>query len=101
MSGKKILAFWKIFFQLENLFIHCWRGKNRTAQACAALILAIYHETKLTVADAMEYLELMRPCFEFLTDSRFGNTVAPIGGAATVGVKAAASAAGGARSMWY
>ena len=93
-----------MLFQMEGLLIHCLRGKNRTAQPVAALLLAVYHESKVTVEDVMEYILALRPICTFEACEKFEKSpVVPRGGEArrTDGVNGAACPAGGGKSMRY
>ena len=70
----------KVLFQLEGFLCHCKEGQNRTALMCAAILLAVYHETELSVEDAIEYLLQVRPIFDFRADRIYGDPAATWGG---------------------
>ena len=46
----------------------------------AAILLAVYHESELSVADAIEYLLAVRPVFEFKEMKPYGDPVVTWGG---------------------
>ena len=69
-----------LLFQLHGYLVHCLKGKNRTALALLAILLAVYHETELSVDDAIEYLLQMRPVMDFAVHDRFGSPVVCEGG---------------------
>ena len=55
----------QLLYQQETLAENCLQGVNRTAFACAVVLLACYEETGLTVIEVMDYLIALRPVFEF------------------------------------
>ena len=55
----------QLLYQQETLAKNCLQGVNRTAFACAVVLLACYEETGLTVIEVMDYLIALRPVFEF------------------------------------
>ena len=59
---------WKVLFHLESYLTHCKEGKNRTGLMLAAFLVAFYHETKLSVEDAMIYCRQVRPIIDFASE---------------------------------
>ena len=71
---------WKVLFQLEGFLVHCKEGIDRSAMITAAILLAVYHETELSVEDAIEYLLAVRPVFDFRVHKPHGDPVVMWGG---------------------
>ena len=65
---------------LRTLAVNCKVGKNRTPMVIAVAYLAYYHETKLSVDDALWIVSRHRPIMEVNEDcEKFGDPKVRVG----------------------